>query len=153
MPTELASSWVATDVGTPTMLKPSSATRRPSSRMVYFTVEPVPRPTFIPSTMYEQAATPASCLSDSTSIGAHHGSPSMDFRSRQREAGMSEAFRPSTSRRGTMGQAASKASIAVALVVLLFISTLPVDVAPSKEEFSTTVHHATPIGQSTKLTV
>ena len=66
---------------------------------------------------------------------------------------MSEAFRPSTSRRGTMGQAASKATIAVALVVLLFISTLPVDVAPSNEEFSTTVHHATPIGQSTKLTV
>ena len=59
IPTSVAKFCVATEVGTPTISNPSSLIRRPSSKTVYLTVEPVPRPTRIPVLTNSQAASPA----------------------------------------------------------------------------------------------
>ncbi len=65
IPTSCASFSVAILVGTPIISSPSSAILRPSSITVKATVEPVPRPTFIPLETTSQAAIPAARLSAS----------------------------------------------------------------------------------------
>ncbi len=67
IPKDSASSLVDSLVGTPTTSIPSSEIIRPISMIVYLTVEPVPRPNFIPLRTKLQAVIPASLLSPSTS--------------------------------------------------------------------------------------
>ena len=53
------------EVVTPTMSRPSSFTRFPSASTMYLTVEPVPRPTIMPSLIHSTAFVPTNCFNSS----------------------------------------------------------------------------------------